>query len=121
MSTTTSVTTATGRPRGRPPKVKPALIENLIVDMTTSNDDVVFIIILNKSDEEENQESVEEEDEEDEQYAHMEEQQLELSLCKKNMEEKIDYIVELLESLENFMDTLNLKLVFLPSFFLLAD
>ncbi|KAF3436302.1 hypothetical protein FNV43_RR23394 [Rhamnella rubrinervis] len=70
---------------------------------------VIEDITLSDSDQEDDQEGVREEDQEDEQHAHMQEELPEPILCEKNMEEKIDYIVELLESIENSIETLNFK------------
>ncbi|KAF3433593.1 hypothetical protein FNV43_RR24695 [Rhamnella rubrinervis] len=161
-STLTSARKAigSGRPRGRPPKVKPALSEsadrNLKLEGKANRDctkvakgasfssimkngkyqtaavrrsdritnifkpvtevdaePVIEEIIMTGSDEEESQESIDEEDQEDEQHAHMQKQEPQPSLCEKNMEEKINYIIESLESLEDSVETLNMKIEFL--------
>ncbi|KAF3443682.1 hypothetical protein FNV43_RR13372 [Rhamnella rubrinervis] len=91
-------------------------IRNIIKPATKVDVELVIEeIILTGSDEEESQESVDEEDQEDEQHAHMQKQQPQLNLCEKNMKEKIDYIVESLESLENSIETLKLHVTLLSS------
>ncbi|KAF3449117.1 hypothetical protein FNV43_RR09841 [Rhamnella rubrinervis] len=82
--TTTLMTTraAKGRQRGGPPKVKPPLTKSPRTNCVENAD---------------------------ENHVHMEKDKPESNVREKNMEEKIDYIVQTLECLQKSVETLNTK------------
>lgn len=87
-------------------------IQNIIRPASSHDiEPVIEDITRSDSDKKDDQEGDQEEDQEDEQHADMEEELSEPTLCEKNMEEKIDYVVQLLESLENSIETLNFKVI----------
>ncbi|KAF3457761.1 hypothetical protein FNV43_RR02420 [Rhamnella rubrinervis] len=114
--TTLMTTTTKGRQRGRLPKVKPPLtktisrIETLLSLVSRMIEALFEDLTLSDTNEEENKENVQEEDQEDENHVHMEKDKPESNLCEKNMKEKIDYIVQTLECLQNYVETLNTKI-----------
>ncbi|KAF3455509.1 hypothetical protein FNV43_RR00139 [Rhamnella rubrinervis] len=82
-------------------------IQNIIKPSITDDREALFEdLTLSDTNEEENKQNVQE----DEQHVHMEKEKLEPNLCDKNMEEKIDYIVQTLECLQNSVETLNIKI-----------
>lgn len=81
---------------------------------------------LNENDNDEQHANIEERtldenDNVDEQHANMEEEQPEPTSSKKNMEEKIDYLVQVLESQGNAVESLNRLLVLSLPFFILIS
>lgn len=85
-------------------------IQNIIRPATASDQDiepVIEDITLSDSDQEDGQED----DQEGKKHADMEEELQEPLLCPKTMEEKMDYLVQLLESLGNTVESLNFKVI----------
>ncbi|KAF3455788.1 hypothetical protein FNV43_RR00430 [Rhamnella rubrinervis] len=100
MTTLMTIRAAKGRQRGRPPKVKPPLTKNVCIGA------LIFVRLYNliESARTNCMENA------DENHVHMEKDKPESNLCEKNMEEKIDYIVQTLECLQNSVETLNAKI-----------
>lgn len=97
-------------------------IQNIIRPATASNQEiepVIEDITLSDSDQEDDQEDGGEDDQEDggeddqldKKHADMEEELQEPLLCPKTMEEKMDYLVQLLESLGTTVESLNFKVI----------
>ncbi|KAH7517212.1 hypothetical protein FEM48_Zijuj09G0038700 [Ziziphus jujuba var. spinosa] len=93
-------------------------IETVVIEDVNLNESEPAVIeerTLNENDNDEQDANMEvneertlsENDKEDEQHANMEEEQPEQTSSKKNMEEKIDHLVQLLESQGNAVETLN--------------